>query len=56
MKEALEGERHEDDDEVKLAVLNWGNDVERKFLKDGIHKLVSRYEKCIEHNGDYVEK
>ena len=33
----------------------------RKFssdndVKDGIHKLVHRYQKCVDFQGDYVEK
>jgi len=27
-----------------------------KFYDDGINKLVHRYDKCLNLNGDYVEK
>ena len=34
LKDILRGECHENNDEVKWAVLNWGKDVERKFFKE----------------------
>jgi hypothetical protein len=44
------------DDEVKQAVKSWINQRNPEFFIDGMRKLVSRWEKCIERQGDYVEK
>ena len=44
------------DDEVKQAVMSWIKQGTPEFFTDGMHKLVLRWEKCIERQGDYVEK
>jgi hypothetical protein len=43
------------DDEVKQAVTSWIKQ-RTEFFIDGMRKLVLRWEKCIERQGDYVEK
>jgi hypothetical protein len=44
------------DDEVKQAVTSWIKQRTPEFFIDGMHKLVLRWEECIERQGDYVEK
>jgi hypothetical protein len=44
------------DDEVKQAVTSWIKQRTPEFFGDGMRKLVLRWEKCIERQGDYVEK
>jgi hypothetical protein len=44
------------DDEVKQAVTSWIKQRTPEFFIDGMRKLVFRWEKCIERQGDYVEK
>jgi len=44
------------DDEVKQAVASWIKQRTTEFFIDGMRKLVLRWEKRIERQGDYVEK
>ena len=44
------------DDEVKQAVTSWIKQRIPEFFIDGMSKLVLGWEKCIERQGDYVEK
>jgi hypothetical protein len=44
------------DDEVKQAVTSWNKQRTPEFFIDGMRKLVLDWEKCIERQGDYVEK
>ena len=44
------------DDEVKQSVTSWIKQRIPEFFIDGVRKLVLRWEKCIERQGDYVEK
>jgi hypothetical protein len=44
-----------------LKIHNWNeaealSSLEANFFADGIDKLVSRYDKCLNRFGDYVEK
>jgi len=41
---------------VKQAVTSWIKQRTLEFFTDGMRKLVLRWEKCIERQGDYVEK
>jgi hypothetical protein len=43
-------------DEVKQAVTSWIKQRTPEVFIDGMRKLVLRWEKCIERQGDYVEK
>lgn len=56
LKEFLGGKRFADDEELKEAVLKWFQDLERNVYEEGIQKLLPRLKKCIDLNGDYVEK
>ena len=54
LKRDLKG-THFTSDEVKQAVTSWIKQRTPEFI-DGMRKLVLRWEKCIERQGDYVEK
>lgn len=55
MKNELAKERYNSDEEVKYATNDWCLQTGREFFKQGISKLVQRYEKCRNLCGDYVE-
>jgi len=55
LKNALRGRRFSTEKEVREAVHKWLRDQPITFL-EGIHNLVDRWTKCIEKEGDYVEK
>jgi histone-lysine N-methyltransferase SETMAR len=44
------------DEEVKDAVKEWLNGLAAEVYDEGIQKLVTRYDKCLNVGGDYVEK
>ncbi|KAJ9601527.1 hypothetical protein L9F63_000270 [Diploptera punctata] len=56
MKKFLASKRFETDVEVKSAVRRWLHSNQTDYYKQGILKLVTRWEKCVEKVGDYVEK
>ena len=56
LKNKLAEQRYSTDEEVQAAVKEWCAGGGREFFKQGIQKLVSRYEKCKNLVGDYVEK
>ena len=56
LKRDLKGTHFTSDDEVKQAVTSWIKQRTPEFFIDGIRKLVLSWEKCIERQGDYVEK
>ena len=56
LKRDLKGTHFTSDDEVKQAVMSWIKQRTPEFFIDGMHKLVLRWEKCIERQGDYVKK
>ena len=56
LKRGLKGTHLTSDDEVKQAVTSWIKPRTPEFFVDGMRKLVLRWEKCIERQGDYVEK
>jgi hypothetical protein len=41
---------------VKDAVKEWLNGLAAEVYNEGIQKLVTRYDKCLNVGGDYVEK
>jgi len=55
LKRDLKGTHFTSDDEVKQAVTSWIKQ-RTEFFIDGMRKLVLHWEKCIERQGDYVEK
>ena len=56
MKEHLAGKRHADDEDLQHAVVDWLNGQAAVCYEEGISELVSRYNKCLSVQGDYVEK
>jgi len=42
--------------EVETTVNNWLQQQVVDFFDTGIQKLVTRYNKCLDSAGDYVEK
>ena len=56
LKRDLKRTHFTSDDEVKQAVMLWIKQRTPEFFIDGMRKLVLRWEKCIERQGDYVEK
>jgi hypothetical protein len=57
VKEALRGRRFTSDEEVTGAVQNWLKTEPKKlFFSDRIKNLVKPWNRCIEVEGDYVEK
>ena len=55
LKNALRGRQFSTDKEVREAVYKWLRDQPKTFL-EGIRKLVDRWTKCFEKEGDYVGK
>lgn len=41
---------------MKTAVKSWIQEKSETFFSDGMKKLVTRREKCVSLNDDYVEK
>ena len=52
LKRDLKGTHFTSDDEVKQAVTLWIKQRTPEFFIDGMRKLVLRWEKCIERQGD----
>jgi len=56
LKRDLKGTHFTSDDEVKQAVMSCIKQRTPEFFIDSMHKLVLHWEKCIERQGDHVEK
>jgi hypothetical protein len=57
VKEALRGRRFSSNEEVISVVQNWFKEATKKhFFPDGIKKLVKHWNRCVEVEGDCVEK
>jgi len=56
MKTWLATERFDDDAKLQAGVNEWLKFQAAKLYDDGINKLVHRYDKCLNLNGEYVEK
>ena len=56
LKKFLGGKRFETDEELKATVLGFFHSLDIEFFENGIKKLILRSEKCIQIQGDYVEK
>jgi hypothetical protein len=56
IKERLGGKWMAIDEEVKETVTDWLNGLVADCYDEGIVKLVQRLDKCLNHNGDHVEK
>ncbi|UYV77390.1 hypothetical protein LAZ67_15000825 [Cordylochernes scorpioides] len=44
------------DDEVQAEANNWLRRQDTAWYNSGINNLLQRYQKCLDRNGDYVEK
>jgi histone-lysine N-methyltransferase SETMAR len=56
LKEHVSGKRFASDQEVENETRNWLTNLDADFYAEGILKLVSRWDKCWNLFGDYVEK
>jgi len=56
MKRFLAGKQFRSDAEVETTVNNWLQQQAVDFFDTGIQKLVTRYNKCLDSYGGYVEK
>ena len=55
----LGGKRFDDDDDddgLKDAVQKWLTSQAAAFCEEGTQNLVTRYDKCLNNGGEYVEK
>ncbi len=56
LKKFLGKEQFANEEELKTTICQWMKDVGTQFYADGLNMLVHRYEKCVQVDGDYVEK
>lgn len=56
LKSHLGGTHFQSDDELKNEVERYLRNVAGEFYDKGIQKMPQRMQKCIDRNGDYVEK
>ena len=56
MKKMLDGQKFTSDMEVQWVVHQWLRSSRLHFFASGIHKLVERWDKCLNKLGGYVEK
>jgi histone-lysine N-methyltransferase SETMAR len=56
LKEFLGGRRFKSYEKVKDAAKEWLNGLAAEVYDEDIQKLVTRYDKCLNVGGDYVEK
>ena len=56
LKKHIRGRRFQDDDELTAAVEGFLGDQDVEFFRSGINDWLTRWEKCVNVEGDYVEK
>jgi hypothetical protein len=56
LKKFLAGQCFNNDEDIKRAVQKWLSSQAATFYDEGIQKLVSCYDKCLNNGGNYVEK
>ena len=56
LKRHLSGLRFDTDEDLITDVKGWLRSLDAKFFNDGMFALLHRWQKCIDLNGDYVEK
>lgn len=56
LKKDIAGSRFETDEELKNFVLTWLENLAASDYEEGIYKLISRLDKCLNLKGEYVEK
>ena len=55
MKKYLKGIRFTSDEDLKAAVTKFFALQQIEFYENGVRKLISRWQRCIDLGGDYVE-
>lgn len=56
LKKHLRGQRFSDSNELRDTVEKFLADCPKKFFQDAFLELVTRWKRCVERNGSYVEK
>jgi histone-lysine N-methyltransferase SETMAR len=56
LKEAIGGKFFRSDKEMQQAVHEWLRSQPKDFFSRCIHALPKRWNTCMVHNGDYIEK
>ncbi|GFN97531.1 histone-lysine N-methyltransferase SETMAR [Plakobranchus ocellatus] len=56
LKRHLRGMAFETEDDFISELRNWFDNLDVDFFRVGINLLLSRWQKCIDLHGDYVEK
>ncbi|GFN92840.1 histone-lysine N-methyltransferase SETMAR [Plakobranchus ocellatus] len=56
LKRHLGGIAFETEDDLISELRNWFDNLDVDFFRVGINSLLSRWQKCIDLHGDYVEK
>jgi hypothetical protein len=56
LKEFLGGRRFRSDKEVKDAIKKWLNGLAAEVYDEDIQNVITRYDKCLNVGGNYVEK
>ncbi|GFN78463.1 histone-lysine N-methyltransferase SETMAR [Plakobranchus ocellatus] len=56
LKRYLGGMAFETEDDLISELRNWFDNLDVDFFRVGINSLLSRWQKCIDLHGDYVEK
>jgi histone-lysine N-methyltransferase SETMAR len=56
LKEFLGGRCFKSDEEVEDAIKEWLSGLATEVCDKGIQNLITRYDKCLNVGGDYVEK
>jgi histone-lysine N-methyltransferase SETMAR len=56
MKVCLATQRFHTNEELMDGVNNWLHNLVAPFFDEGLQNLVSRYDKCLNVDGNYVEK
>ncbi len=50
------GKRFDTTEEMKAAVVNYVRNLDTEYCRTALQKLHKRYTKCLDLQGDYVEK
>lgn len=56
LKSDFKGKRFSDDDQLRLAVMAWLDQMPLTFWREGIDACRERWLKCFNAKGDYIEK
>ena len=56
MKSALKGKKFQCADDVQMEIEAWLNSKSQQFFEAGIKKLPGRWQRCIDHGGDYFQR